>query len=374
MTSKNEVISGLIIIVAVPVIVLVLYATGWNLMSVIEQIVTGLLVGLLTVGGGLLYHGLRKKSEKIPAMPSTKKKGWRSRLRLSIRKERRGEIWQVAFTIVICGPILIIAMLTIAPTESLEPQASLMYNFMKIFGACVGIGLTTWGVLLISNLIYDWWEPRQQIIRSNRTAYLKVTKDFDNAFDAVQQVSDKTTKSIMLSDFQSQLVKLSKYEWDKVKNRIENKVLDCLIPEKFFDDPHVKLHIQFLDIIIDRYCQNVVEKVRKKWLKEFERMYNDPNYSTDNISRIFWILQELHGYNENLLKRFIDDATRWTKMKFTLLSNNIGFSELKKRDEMAYNRVLQYLIRRMDDAGQNENDETFKRLEILYRIAREEKS
>ena len=377
MVSKKEVLSGLIIIVAVPLIVLVLYTlAGWNLVSIIEQIVTGILVALITAGVGLLVHGLRKKDEKISITSSTeKKKGWRSRLRLSIRKERRNEIWQRAIMLIIVGPIFFIAMVTITPSNSLEPQASFLLTFMKIFGGCIGIGFAAGGVLLLSNLVYDWWEPRQQIIRSKRNAYLKVTKDFDNAFDAVQQVSNATTKRIMLNDFQSQLANLIQYEWNEVKNRIEKKVLDCLIPEKFSNDPHMKLHIQFLDMIIDRYGQNVVEKVRKKWLKEFERMYNDPNYSTDNISRIFWILQELHGYNENLLERLVDDATRWTKLKFTLLSNNIGFSELKKRDEMAYDRVLRYLRRRMDDSGHNENDEAFKRLESLYRTAkREEKS
>ncbi len=371
MASKKEVIYGLIILVAVILVVLGLFAAGWNLMSAIEQIVTGILVALITAGFGLIVHGLRKKGEKIPAMSSTEiKKGWRSRLRLSIRKEGRLDIWMTAIALVISGPILIIIIVPMAPSVSLEPQASFTYIFVKIFSVCVGIGLTAWGVLLTSNLVYDWWGPRQRLIRSRRDAYLKVTKDFDNAFDAVQQVSDTTTKGIMLKDFQSQLVKLCEYEWEQVKDRIENKVLGCLIPDKFSNDPHSKLYIQFLAMIIDRYGQNAVEKISKKWLTEFERMYNDPNYRTDVISMTFGIFQELQGYNENFLESLIDDATRWTEMKFNLLSNNIGFSELKKRDEIAYNRVLQYLRRKMDDAGQNKNDEAFKRLETLYAIAK----
>lgn len=370
MASKKEVISGLIILVAVPLVVLGLYAAGWNLMSAIEQIVTGILVALITAGGGLIVHGLRKKGEKIPAMSSTeKKKGWRSRLRLSIRKERRLEIWEMAIALVISGPILIVIMVTLTSSEPLTSQASLVYIFIKILSIGVGIGLTAWGILLASNLVYDWWEPRQRLIRSSRAAYLKVTKDFDNAFEAVQQVSDTTTKRIMLTDFQSQLVKLSKYEWNQVKDRIE-KVLDCLIPNKFSNEPHVTLYIHFLAIVINHFGENVIPAISKKWLKESERMCDDPDYSTDDLSMIFGMLQELHGYSEDYLERLIDDATRWTQLKFSLLSNNFGFSELKERDEIAYSRVLQYLRRKMDDAGQNENDEVFKRLETLYTIAK----
>jgi hypothetical protein len=370
MASKKEVISGLIILVAVPLVVLGLYAAGWNLMSAIEQIVTGILVALITAGCGLIVHGLRKKDEKIPAMSSTeKKKGWRSRLRLSIRKERRLEIWEMAIAMVISGPILAIIIVTIAPSEPLEPQASLIFYFMKIFSICVGIGLTAWGVLLTSNLVYDWWEPRQRLIRNRRDTYLKVIKDFNNAFEAVQQVSDTTTKRIMLTDFQRQLVKLTEYEWNQVKDRIE-EVLDCLIPDKFSKEPHVRSYIAILNIITHHYCENVIHIINKKWLKELEGMYDDPNYPTDDIVIILNILQKLHGYSADYLEKLIDDATRWSQMKFSLLSHNIGFSELKERDETAYNRVLQYLRRKMDDAGKNESEETFKRLETLYSIAK----
>ena len=371
MVSKKEVISGLIILVAVPLAVLILYSVGaiLDLMSAVEQIITGILVAVFVAGFGLIVHGLRKKDEKIPAMSSIKKKGLLSRLRLSIRKEKRREIWEMAIGMIIFSPFLIISMVTIAPSEPLEPQASLIFYFMKTFAISIGIVFTAWGVLLLSNLVYDWWEARQRPIRQRRNEYLNVIKGFDNAFEAVQQVSDTTTKKIMLSDFQSQLSKLTEYEWSLAKDRIE-KVLDLLIPEKFSDDPHAKLHIQFLNIIIDKYGQIVTERISKKWQREFERMYNDPKYRTDYISTIFSILQELHGYDEDFLERIIDDSTRWTQMKFSLLSQSIGFSELRKRDEIAYKNVLRYLRRKLDDAGKSENDETFKRLETLYSIAK----
>jgi hypothetical protein len=371
MASKKEVLSGLIILIAVLVTLLALSYIGviQNLMSAIEQVITGVLASVF--GGGLLLilKGIRRKDERVPEFSSKKKKGIVSRLRFSIRKERRVDIAQTAITSVIFGPILIIVILSIIQSQTLAPQAILPVTFITITSICVGIGLTIWGALLLSNLLLDTWEARQGPIRQRRKAYLIVTKDFDNAFEAVQQVSDTTTKRIMLNDFQSQLSKLIEYEWNQVKDRIE-KVLDSLIPEKFSDDPYVKLHIQFLAMIIDKYGQTVIEKISKKWLKEFERMYNDPDYRTDNISVIFDIFQELHGYDENFLESLIDDSTRWTQIKFSLLLDHIGFSELRKRDEVAYNGVLQYLRRKMDDAGQNKNDEAFKRLEMLYSIAK----
>ena len=244
-----------------------------------------------------------------------------------------------------------------------------LIKFIKIFSICFGVGFTAWGVILTSNLVYDWWEARQRPIRQRRNTYLKVTKDFDNAFEAVLQVTNTTTKKIMLNDFQSQLAKLTEYEWNIVKDRIE-KVLDRLIPKKLSGEPHSSLHIQFLAMIIDKYSQNVVETISKKWLKEFERMYNDPAYHTAYISLIFTIFQELLGYDENFVERLIDDSTRWTGMKFSLLSQSVGFSKLRERDEVAYNRVLQYLRRRMDDAGKNENEEIFQRLVALHAIAK----
>jgi hypothetical protein len=154
MVSKKEVFSGLIILVAVPLVVVVLYANGWNLVSLIEQIVTGILVGVISLGCGLFVHGLRKKGENIPVMSSTeKKKSWRSKFRLSTRKDMRSKSWEMALMFVIFGPIMIIMMVTIFPSEPLEPQASLMLNFIKIFGTCIGIGFTVWGILLISNLV-----------------------------------------------------------------------------------------------------------------------------------------------------------------------------------------------------------------------------
>jgi hypothetical protein len=371
MVSKKEVISGLIILIAVPSTLFVLSYVGviQNLMSAIEQVITGVLATVFGAGFLLILKGIRKKDEKIPAMASEKKKGLLSRLRFSIRKERRIDVGQSAIASVIFGPILIIIMFTIVPSETLASQASVAYTFIKIASICVGIGLTAWGALLLSNLLLDTWEARQRPIRQRRNEYLKVTKDFDNAFEAVQQVSDTTTKRIMLTDFQKQLVKLTKYEWNQVKDRIE-EVLGCLIPDNFSKEPHMRSYIAILNMIIHHYCENVIHTINKKWLKELEGMYDDPNYPTDDIVIILNILQKLHRYSADYLEKLIDDATRWSQMKFSLLSHNIGFSELKERDETAYNKVLQYLRRKMDDAGKNESEETFKRLETLYSIAK----
>lgn len=172
----------------------------------------------------------------------------------------------------------------------------------------------------------------------------------------------------MLDYFQPELRSLCyDYDWNEVKDRIE-KVLEYIIPKKLSDEPHVLNYLQYLAMIINRYGEHTISTVKEKWLEELEYMYNDPKYETS--CNFLGMVQELHGYGEDYMMKLIDDSViRWSDERFQNLANNIEFWELKRRDEVAHKKVLQYLCRKMNDAERNKEDKAHDRLKFLYSIA-----
>lgn len=324
------------------------------------------IVAIIMIG---LYLSHSQKSTMQPISLNEKEKSRFSKLRFSIKKERRLDMWFLAITAIFLGPITILTITSFP--EPVLPQGILEYYITKITAIIVGSFFTVFGLWIISNLILDTWEANRQLAINRQNIFKAITKDFDNAFDAVQQVSEPSTKLKMLYDFQEQLNKLcDKYEWYTVKDRID-KVFQCLIPDKLSNDPSGKRYIQILAIILYCYKANVTNTISTKWAKELEKLYNDPVYSTDDVAIILGMLQELNGYREEYLEKIVDEATtQWTQLKFNLLVHNIGFAKLRELDEEAYLRVLKYIRRKMEEATQTKREEEQKRLNLVYDLAK----
>jgi hypothetical protein len=210
-----------------------------------------------------------------------------------------------------------------------------------------------------------------QMTEEQRIEYLNTIRDFKNAYDAVREVCEASTKLKMLFDFQEQLNQIcQRYKWHQVREEI-GKVLVCLIPDKITNDSMGRRYIQILAIILDSYNENVIRVIREKWEKELEKLFNDPEYHTDSILYIFIILQELHEFNEEYLEKIVDDSvTNWTPLKFSLLVHNIGFSKLRTLNEEAYTRLLKNIRRKIEQSAQANREEEHRRFEILYDYAK----
>lgn len=380
MVSKKDVISGIVIVfVAVPAILLILFKVGVipDLMTVVELIVAETLAALLLYGLGLIFVGLRKNmpielgNTNVPS-PSKKGNSWFSRHRIFVKEDQITNFWFIVATFGIFGPFMI--MIAYSFNFPITSSSSPLFTLDVIKATMIGIGifflgLTAW---LAGNQLYNMWESKQQLIIARKSAYKKLTKDFDYAFDAVREVSEPNTKMKMLSDFQCQLDKLcsSEYEWNLVKDRID-KVFQFLIPDKFFNDSFSERYIQILATILNCYKANVISTINTKWSKELETLFNDSKYRTDNIATIFIMLQEIKGYSDAYLEKIIDDAViNWSQLKFNLLVRYIGFAKLKELDEAASLRVLQYLRRKMEQAAQANKEDESTRLETIYDFAK----
>lgn len=379
MASLREILLGIIMLLSVPISVFALQQIGAikDLASVNDQIIAAVFAGIVLAAIGLIADGARRKKEgktrtKVNVINPTQKKSLFSKLRFSIREEKRMGFWMVATTGIIFGPTMMLIMLSFP--EPVLPQKLLEYYFTKILAIVGGLTYAILGFLIASNLILDTWESKRRLAVRRQNAYAKTIKDFDNAFDAVQTSTHPYTKTARLSDFKSQLFKLSKYEWNQVNDRI-TKVLDNLIPDKIAEDTLNQQYIQILVIIFERFKPDVINIVRKKWMSELEKIYSNFNYDsehTENISHVFNMLQEMQDYREDYLEKLVDDAlNQWSKLKFDLLVSNIGFGKLRTIDEMAYKRVLQYICREMNLAAQNNKEQDLKRLETIYRVAQE---
>jgi len=309
------------------------------------------IIGSIMVGSFLMSRR-SKEYQKEPTIRASK-------LRFSIRKDKRIDFWMVAFTSGMIGAIMILMVLSL-PSKPLTPQASLAENFTKIPMIASGIVGIVVCILLASNLLLDIRNDRKK----RQIPYLTSTKDFDEAYEAVIEVHEPSLKKDMLTRFQPKLNVLCNYQWNNAKDRIE-KTLTNIIPDKLSNDPPI--YLQFLAMILHSFGEHVTDTINKKWLKDIENLYNAPDWHESSISYVLYILQELKGYSEDFMETLIDDAvTRWSSLKFTAYASYIDLSQLKKRDESGYRKILRYLRRRMDDATRNKQQEALARLDKLY--------
>lgn len=324
----------------------------------------------------LRKHKLTPQAEKItiPA-PSQKRASWLSKLRRPPiwKGKRRTEFWTTAVIVEITGPIFIYTFYSLFSTS---PESARTFSLIT---AITGIGAIVAFMVLFAWLAiaehYAIQESKKRLIAQCEATYLNDIKNFDRIKKAVQEESDPDLKTEALGDFQDQLHTLCHhYEWSKVKDKIE-AVLEDIIPEKLFDEPHkphAKKYIQFLAMIIDCFGENVIGIIGKKWPKEIDKFYDDPNYDTTSIYYVLHILLQLRGYSKDYLMKLIDDAvTRWTELRFQTLIGDLGlaFDELKKRDESAHEEIIAYLQRKRRDAKQNKEDIAYNRLSTLFKMA-----
>lgn len=341
--------------------------------AIIVLLVFGIVTSIVIVMINRHHEHERSQEENITmSIPSQKRASWFSKLRRSpIKKEKRAEFWVAVTTMIIVGAVMITIALSFpsVPMSSEAPRISLIIRIAMISAGITMMSLFAW---LTTNELYAMWESHKQLVTDHETAYLNLIKKFSRAFRAVQEASDPDVKAIMLGDFQDQLRDLCyNYEWNKVKGEIE-KVLEYIIPEKLFNEPHAKKYIQFLAIIINRFGEHVISAVSKKWLREIDKFYDDPDYGTSSISNVLYILLQLRGYSKDYLTKLIDDATRrWSELKFHILVGDLGvaFDELKKRDESAHEEIISYLRRKMGDAKQDKEEGVYGRLNTLFKMA-----
>ena len=140
------------------------------------------------------------------------------------------------------------------------------------------------------------------------------------------------------------------------------------MPEKLSDDPHVDYYLQFLGMIINFYGEHTINMIKDKFLVELENLYN-----TAKFDKILSMLQTLHGHSEEYVKKLVDDAgsiDRWNDSRFDSSMHNVEFWELRRGNQEAYDRVLQYISQKMDDAERNNDEKTHDRFKKLWESAK----
>jgi hypothetical protein len=306
----------------------------------------------------------RENQQNTLEIPVQKGSRWLSKLkRVPVKKGRRAEFWETTIVMMIGGAVLMGFVYSYSPA-SISQEAILAFLVAKYTALGVGILMLALSVWLTVAELVAVWELRSQPIKDRKAAQLNFFREFDEALEAVQEVHDPDLKVDMLYRFKDKLTALCKtYRWEQAKDKV-GKVIE-LIPQRLSIGPQV--YVQFLTMLVSCYGQHVAGTIKAKWLTEIESLYDDPNYRTDSISNVLYLLQELHEYSANYIEKLIDDAaTQWTELKFQLLAHNIDFSEVKRRDALAHKTILSYLRRKMDDAAKNKEDKAYDRLRILY--------
>jgi hypothetical protein len=306
-------------------------------------------------------HKDESSQEIVVMMPplDQKSSSGLSRLRTSLTEKRTG-FWTIIIIAGISG--LILTALGLNLPFPIPMSANWVLYYAKMFIMGIGIALLLICTALMSVELYVGWESRKK----HTITCLKLLTDFDDAFNMVQEVSAPELKVDMLHRLRSKLSPLcSSCSWKEAKERV-GKVLEFM-PEKLSSES--PLYLQFLTMIIHSYGENVVEAVKKKWLKEIENLYDDTR-SSFSLTDVLYILQELHGYDYSFMEKLVDDATLyWSKLRFDMLADHIGFAELKKRSPQAHKLMLKYLLRKLEDATKGQEDEIKKRIRFLYNKA-----
>ena len=323
---------------------------------------------LLIYGIYLEKHELAPQGENItiPA-PSQKRAGWFSRLRRSpVKKEKRADFWTNMIMMIIIGAAMIAIALSFS-SASLPQGATFTFHIIKYTMIGAGILMITLSAWLTITELYAMWESRTHLITNRKITYLNVIKDFDKSFQNLKQATQPKTRETMLAEFQDKLRNLCDLHWnDEVNNRIV-KVLEY-IPEKLSDDPHVDYYLLFLRMIINFYGKHTITTIKGKFLVELENLYN-----TAKFDKILSMLQTLHGHSEEYIMKLVNDAgstDQWSDSRFNSSMPNIEFWELRSRNQEAYNRVLQYLRQKMDDAERNKDEKTYDRFKKLWESAK----
>jgi len=343
--------------------------------ALIILLVLGIVISIAIVI--INWHRKHKRSQRESmsmSLPSQKKANWLVAFKFRRppiwKGKQRIEFWTTTIIIEIMSPISIYVFYILFSASPESAKTFSLTTTIVAIGAMISLMvLFTW--LAIAEL-YAIREYRKQLVAERKATYLDFTKKFDRAFKAVQEESDPDLKKEMLGNFQEQLYTLCRnYEWNIVKDRIE-KVLEDVIPEKLFDDPYAKKYLQFLAMIINRFGEHVIDIISKRWLKEIDKFYDNPDYDTASIPHVLYILLQLRGYSKDYLMKLIDDAaTRWSKLKFQLFQGDLelAFGELEKRDESAHEEIISYLHRKMRDAKQNNEEEAYGRFNTLFKMA-----
>jgi len=357
--------------VGVIVILAVFLSNGVIVLSdvsaALAYVLVAALFGILLWGFGPRIKRIVRGENITMPIPSQKRTGRFPRLRRPpIRKEKRIEFWTTVISVEIIGVIAIYVFLSLFFSASLPPASTFNLLVMTIISVGAIISMMTLLAWLAINELYAMWESRKQLIANRKTTYLNLLEDFNKSFRGLKQTTQPKTKETMLAEFQYRLRNLCNLPWDaEVCNRI-TEVLEY-IPEKLSDDPHVNYYLQFLGMIISFYGKYTITKIKEKFLIELENLYN-----TAKFDNILSMLQTLHGHSEEYIMKLVNDAgstDQWNDSRFNSSMRNIEFWELRSRNQEAYNRILQYLRQKMDDAERNGDEKTHDRFKKLWESA-----
>ena len=379
MKSKKQMIYGLIIAFVAPaLLVFVSWVIGavHDVMFVIAEVIATAAASLVVTGLAIFVHsvigkeGIIETKEDIVKIPKAKQASWIQRHRIFVKKDKKADFWLMMFVLAVFGSIAILIATTF-PVVPSSTNAVLISNVTKGTMIAFGIGILAICILLSGNEAYNMWDSKQKLIYEQKRALLTIITDLDNSFRELKQATQQKTKERLLDDFQNRLRNLCyDYPWDE-KKRV--KIIDVLnyIPARLANDPNVDSYLLFLGFIIHRDSNHTIKLVKEKFLVELENLYNDPRFEIN--PKPILLLQELHEHSEAYIMKLVDDAssiTKWSDQRFQALGSNIELWELKTKDIEAHTRVSDYILRKMDDAAQNNDNTAFKRLDFLKAVTK----
>lgn len=369
---NREVLSVVGAVTVVLILVILRYVgviTLSDMSAALASILIGSIFSILLWGFAprIRQFGIGKTDENVIMPAPSQGRHWFSRLRRSpIKKEKRADFWLTVITMVIVGTVIIAIALSFQST-SIPPEAAFTFLTIRITMVGTGIVMIMLSAWFTITQLYGEWESRKQLIVNRRTTYLNILNDFDNSLRDLKQTSSPKTKDMMLVEFQYRLRNLCNLPWnDEVSKRI-TQVLEY-IPEKLSEDPHVNYYLQFLGMIIYFYGEHKITMIKGKFLVELENLYN-----TAKFDNILSMLQKLHEHSEEYTMKLVNDAGStnvWSDSRFDSSMRSIEFWELRSRNQEAYNRVLQYLRQKMDDAERNNDEKTHDRFKKLWESAK----
>jgi hypothetical protein len=154
-------------------------------------------------------------------------------------------------------------------------------------------------------------------------------KRFKSDLDALERIPDKETMQKFLENLRNRVH--SELPYEPLANEIRKEIyrlidfLNLKISEKDF----TQRCLDFLLVLLLRRDNKIQARISKIFLDKIEAMY--PTLNTEQKCYALSILQRIHNYDYEYLRKLIEDAIeKWSDEEFAKLYRNISVNEIEK--------------------------------------------
>ena len=159
-------------------------------------------------------------------------------------------------------------------------------------------------------------------------------------------------------------------QWTDNLRKAVFELIDLLLKEfKTCNENLREKNMDMLCIIVHRADKETLEKIKHDFLDILERLYDDPK--VEKSSDLIKLLQALHSYEPDYIKKMIDDAIEhWSTNVFENRYRDIEIDRYVWKDVNRLRELRLYILESLASARKKQDMIKVERLEKLYNIIR----